>query len=164
MWIIEKYIKYALIFVAVWAALFVQLNFGCAKTRTYQMQPLYAPEEYFTYRKSWDLADIKTGSIVYYERAYRDIRPDEIDTVGRVIAVEGQRVKIDMGTVYVDGGLLSEPYVSEENKSNEVTEEILVPAGHVYILNDHRKLVSAPDSRNFGPLWAKSIIGIIRKE
>ncbi len=162
MWVIEKYIKYAIIFVALWAILFVQLNFGCAKSRTYQMQPLQGPEEYFTYRKSSAIPDMKTGTIVYFARAYRNIKPDEIDMIGRVVAVEGQRVRIDVGTIYVDRSPLSEPYVSEENKSNEVHEEILIPAGHVYVLNDNRRLITTPDSRNFGPLWAKSIVGIVR--
>ncbi len=162
MWVIEKYIKYAIIFVALWAILFVQLNFGCAKSRTYQMQPLMGPESYFTYRKSSDIEDLKTGSTVYFERAYRGMKPDEIDVVSRVVAVEGQRVRIDIGTIYVDGGPLSEPYVGEDNKTNEVHEEILIPAGHVYVLNDNRRLMTAPDSRSFGPLWAKSIIGIVR--
>ncbi|MDQ7778138.1 MAG: signal peptidase I [Planctomycetota bacterium] len=161
MWLIEKYIKYGVIFVVLWALLFLQLNYGCSKVKSMQMQPLMDNEKYFVYKKSSDMDDLKTGSIIYYERAYRGLK--EIDMVGRVVAREGERIRIESGNVILDGTALAEAYVNEDNRFSESFEEIQVPKGHVYVMNDNRRLPTMPDSRRFGPLWAKSIIGIIKE-
>ena len=75
--------------------------------------------------------------------------------IKRVIAVAGDRVRIDRGTVYVNGIRLSEPYVRFED--NRSFPEAAIPSNSVYVLGDNR--VNSEDSRFFGPVSDSELMG-----
>ena len=77
--------------------------------------------------------------------------------IKRVIATEGDLVRIDEGKVYVNGSLLDEPYVPEEYADFRSYPEIKVPAHCYFLLGDHR--TSSSDSRDFGPVNQRFIYG-----
>jgi len=77
--------------------------------------------------------------------------------IKRVIAVEGDRVRIDEGRVYVNGKLLNEPYVPSEYEDFRSYPQITVPAHSYFLLGDHR--TSSSDSRDFGPVDQRYIYG-----
>ena len=77
---------------------------------------------------------------------------------GRVYALEGQRVRIEAGALFVDDQEVEDPYVRYRNK-DEYYPELIVPAGSVFVLNDLRGRKGADrwDSRNLGPIPFRSI-------
>ncbi len=85
--------------------------------------------------------------------------------VKRVIATEGQKVKIDFDTnsVYVDGEKLDEYYIKSdetdvmEQKGWNNVEEYQVPEGQVFVMGDNRN--NSFDSRSMGCVSKKSILG-----
>ena len=88
--------------------------------------------------------------------------------VKRVIALEGQTVKITPTEIYVDGKLLDEPYVYiGDNFGNEIKDyyylpeggyfEITVPEGEIFVMGDHRN--NSDDSRSIGTISKEAIIG-----
>ncbi len=83
--------------------------------------------------------------------------------IKRVIAVENQHVVIKNGKVYVDEKLLAEPYINGETTliSNELYDDVVVPQGCVYVLGDNRLPDKSMDSRAFGTVSAKKIIGTV---
>ena len=68
--------------------------------------------------------------------------------VKRVIATEGQVVKIDnmSGEVYVDGEKLSEPYINNKTYTMTGESEFIVPEGHTFVMGDNRG--NSHDSRS----------------
>ena len=83
--------------------------------------------------------------------------------IKRVIATEGQTVKIDFEKwqVYVDGELLEEDYVLRREGDMHYAAfyngEFTVPEGQVYVMGDNRN--DSTDSRVLGCLDEHNIIG-----
>ena len=87
--------------------------------------------------------------------------------VKRIIATEGQTVRITKTDVYVDGKKLIEPYVYTEDYTglvyhydipeNQEYVEVVVPEGEIYVMGDHRN--NSDDSRDRGTIKEDAIIG-----
>ena len=78
--------------------------------------------------------------------------------IKRVIAIEGQRVKIENGYVYVDGNKIEENYVFRDGMDSILNmPEITVSDNHIFIMGDHRN--NSHDSRNFGEVDSRLVIG-----
>lgn len=77
------------------------------------------------------------------------------DLLKRVVAIEGQRVRVEDGVVFVDGVPLEEPYLAEPPA--QPLDELVVPEGHVFVMGDNRN--RSHDSRAFGPVPVSEIVG-----
>jgi len=84
-------------------------------------------------------------------------RDPEKSYIKRVIALPGDRLRINRGQVWVNGERLSEPYVPEIYRDNRSMAEIVVPEGSYFMMGDHRSISS--DSREFGPVERSLIYG-----
>jgi signal peptidase I len=77
--------------------------------------------------------------------------------IKRVIGVPGDSVRIDRGTVYVNGHALREDYVPPEYRDTFSSPEVTVTENHYYVLGDHRS--SSSDSRTWGLVSRENIYG-----
>lgn len=93
------------------------------------------------------------------------VRTDGINMiiVKRVIAVGGQTVDIDFesGSVFVDGNLLDEKYISEPTTRDEFAFEypLTVPEGYIFVMGDNRNISKDSRHPDIGLVDEKSIIG-----
>ena len=93
------------------------------------------------------------------EEKFPHISPKE-PLIKRVIATEGQSVKIIDGEVYVDGNKIEENYVFRDGLDSILyMQEITVSENHVFIMGDHRN--DSLDSRYFGEIDSRLIIGSV---
>lgn len=116
---------------------------------------------------SYRLHDIHRGDVVVFERITMDgatVAHD--DLIKRVVALEGDTVEIKNCELFVNGAVVSEEYLPEDDLSQNdlnsrcgqpVVEKSTVPAGKVYVLGDNRP--ESFDSRRFGPIEKKLVIG-----
>jgi signal peptidase I len=81
--------------------------------------------------------------------------------IKRVIATENQHVEIRDGKVFVDGSELSESYTntSETYAAGSPYDDIIVPEDCIYLLGDNRIPDKSRDSRTFGVVSKKRIVG-----
>jgi signal peptidase I len=90
--------------------------------------------------------------------------------IKRVVALPGETISVNAGSVYIDGRRLDEPYVQTANGRPEPTEPFRgtgnawalerpykVPAGHYFLMGDNRAV--SDDSRDWGPAPSREIIG-----
>jgi len=103
----------------------------------------------FVYRFS----AIEAGDVVVF-RYPRDVQKSYIK---RVIAVPGDRLRIDHGRVFVNGRQLDEPYIPAEYRDVRSIDPMVVPVGEYFVMGDHRSISS--DSREFGPVRRDLIYG-----
>ena len=103
-------------------------------------------------------------SNLFYTPDYGDIvvitRTNDTPLIKRVIAVEGDRVRIDKdtGKVYRNDVELEEPYVlGGFTPQNGMSDEITVPAGTIFVMGDNRR--ESLDSRILGVQSMDNLVG-----
>lgn len=132
--------------------------------KTFIVQPFWVPtgsmiptilpnDRVLAIKFIYKFTDPKPGDIV----VFLPPNGDQKDYIKRVIAVEGQKVKIKDGLVYVNGKPLREDYLSEDNFDSGSMPEIVVPEDHIFVMGDNRP--NSLDSRVFGPIKKDMIIG-----
>jgi signal peptidase I len=98
---------------------------------------------------SYLLGDVRRGDVV----VLRCPLDPSLDYIKRVIALPGDEVRIDDGSVFVNGERVDEPYIAsagdagaEEERRSRLCERI--ESDHYFVLGDNRDHSS--DSREFG--------------
>jgi signal peptidase I len=96
---------------------------------------------------------IEQGDVVVFHYP----RDPQKSYIKRIIAVPGDRLRIDRGRVYVNGKVLGEPYIPEEYRDTRSLDAMVIPKGEYFVMGDHRSISS--DSREFGPVKRELIYG-----
>ena len=103
----------------------------------------------FIYR----FAEPERGDIVVFE----DVEGGEDDLIKRVVAVPGDRVRVNAGVLKVNGEFQEEPYVKPQFPDGNIYGPEKVPEGYVFVMGDNRG--NSADSRVFGLLPIENIEG-----
>jgi signal peptidase I len=101
----------------------------------------------------YHFAAIARGDVVVFHYP----RDPEKSYIKRVIAVPGDRLRIDHGVVWINGKRQVESYVPEEFQDTRSFAEVVIPEGSYFMMGDHRSISS--DSREFGPVERSLIYG-----
>jgi signal peptidase I len=120
---------------------------------TSMMPTLADQERVFINKFVYKLEAIHRGDVVVF-RYPRDISKSYIK---RVVAVSGDRVRIEDGVLYVNDVRLPEAYVPEDYWDARSYPETVIPRHSYFVLGDHRNLSN--DSRDFGPVDEQFIYG-----
>jgi signal peptidase I len=142
---------------AVYATLIVTFGFQVARVEGQSMAPTLADQDRLIVNKLiYRLGAPRRGDIVML---YYPIDPDK-SFVKRVIAEEGDTVRIVDGRVYVNGVPLSDEYVPTEYRSHDDWGPQTIPEGYYFVMGDHRN--NSSDSRHWGMVPKKYIIGKVQ--
>ena len=78
----------------------------------------------------------------------------------RVIAEEGDTVKIEDGRVFVNDVPMQDDYVLAEYRSHEDQPAQVIPSGYYFVMGDHRN--NSSDSRTWGEVPKRYIVGRVQ--
>jgi signal peptidase I len=143
-----------LVISAVAAALIILFLYQPVRVEGTSMLPrLEDSDRLFINKFVYHVSAIDRGDVVVFHYP----RDPEKSYIKRVIALPGDDLRVDQGHVYVNGKLLSEPYVPAEYQDNRSVAEMTLPPHEYYMMGDHRSISS--DSRDFGPVERSLIYG-----
>lgn len=123
----------------------------------------------FINKIAYRVGEIHAGDVVVFQYP----RDHTKSYIKRVIATPGDELRIDHGSVYVNGKHLPEPYVPNRFSDDRSQPEMVLPKGEYFVMGDHRSISS--DSRDFGPVdrdliygkavfvyWPMEQVGVVR--
>src|ERR1022692_2506947 len=150
---ISGWLRDMLISLAV-SAFFIIFLYQPVKVEGTSMMPtLEDQERVFINKFVYRLEPIERGDVV----VFRYPRDTSKSYIKRVIAVAGDRVKIEDGMVYVNDRQIAETYVPQTYEDVRSYPETVVPPHSYFVMGDHRNLSN--DSRDFGPVDESYIYG-----
>ena len=142
---------------AVYATLIVTFGFQVARVEGLSMAPTLDDQDRLIVNKLvYRLSSPRRSDIVML---YYPLNPDK-SFVKRVIAEEGDQVRIVDGRVYVNDVPLPDDYVAEEYRSHDDWGPQVIPEGYYFVMGDHRN--NSSDSRHWGMVPKKYIIGKVQ--
>src|SRR5947208_2087044 len=146
-----------LISAAVYATLIVTFGFQVARVDGLSMAPTLEDHDRLIVNKLvYEIGDPRPGDIVML---YYPLNPDKM-FVKRVIAREGDTVRIVDGRVYVNDVPLHDDYVPAEFRSHDDWGPQVIQQGYYFVMGDHRN--NSSDSRHWGPVPKKYIVGKVK--
>ena len=142
---------------AIYATLIVTFCFQVARVDGLSMAPTLQDHDRLIVNKLvYELGEPRPGDIVML---YYPLNPEKM-FVKRVIAKEGDTVRIVDGHVYVNDVPLHDDYVPEEFRSHDDWGPTVVQQGYYFVMGDHRN--NSSDSRHWGPVPKKYIVGKVK--
>jgi signal peptidase I len=143
---------------AVYATLIVTFGFQVARVEGQSMAPTLADQDRLIVNKAAYrfFEEPQIGDIVML---YYPLNPDK-SFVKRVIAKEGDQVRIVDGRVYRNDVLINDEYVPIEYRSHDDWGPEVVPEGQYFVMGDHRN--NSSDSRHWRWVPKKYIIGKVQ--
>ena len=142
---------------AVYATLIVTFGFQVARVEGHSMAPTLADQDRLIVNKlAYRIGEPHLGDIVML---YYPNDPNK-SFVKRVIAEEGQQVRIVDGKVYRNDLLLDDSFVPADYRSHDDWGPQVIPEGYYFVMGDHRN--NSSDSRHWGFVPKKYIIGKVQ--
>jgi signal peptidase I len=142
---------------AVYATLIVTFGFQVARVEGHSMAPTLSDQDRLIVNKlAYRIGEPHTGDVVML---YYPLDPNK-SFVKRVIAEEGDQVRIVDGKVYRNDVLLDDSFVPPDFRSHDDWGPQVIPEGYYFVMGDHRN--NSSDSRHWGMVPKKYIIGKVQ--
>jgi len=142
---------------AVYATLIVTFGFQVARVEGMSMAPTLQDQDRLIVNKlAYRIGDPKVGDIVML---YYPLKPEK-SFVKRIIAEEGDQVRIVDGRVFRNDVPLDDSFVPAEYRSHDDWGPQVIPEGYYFVMGDHRN--NSSDSRHWGFVPKKYIIGKVQ--
>jgi signal peptidase I len=122
------------------------------------MPTLHANNYVFLSRQAYLFSEPKAGDIIVFNSELTASDGSNKLLIKRVIALPGDRVTIADGNVYINGILIDEPYIYENETSGNIDDR-LIPEGKVFVMGDNRRVSTDSRCERVGDVSVSDIVG-----
>lgn len=159
---LAEFIQTLAVFAAIAVAVYVFIGQPHKVFGSSMFPTLHSGDFILTDKITYRLADPKKGEIIVFIHPNPKQISESDDYIKRIIATPRDSVRVQDGSVYVNGEKISEPYLQASPFTSPGSflregEEIEVPADNFVAFGDNRSASS--DSREWGFLTRDEIIG-----
>ncbi len=153
-----EFIQTLVIFLAIGTAIYLFI----AQPHRVSGQSMYPTLEngdyILTNKIGYTFGEPQRGQII----VFKEPRDESLDFIKRIIALPGDRLKIQNGKIFLNGNVLNEVYLHEDVTTLPATflkdgQEVTVPEGRYIVIGDNR--LASSDSREWGFITRDEIIG-----
>lgn len=153
-----EFIETVVVFGAIFAALYLFVAQFHKVSGNSMVPTMHTGDYLITEKISYRFRQPKKGEIV----VLKNPRDESQDFIKRIIAIPGDNLQISNKTVYLNGELLQEKYLSPGTTTKSgafLTEGALIKVGsnQYFVFGDNRDHSS--DSREWGPVTKEEIVG-----
>jgi signal peptidase I len=142
---------------AIYATFVVTFVFQIARVDGRSMSPTLEDQDRLIVNKlAYELGDPARGDIVMLRYP---LDPEKM-FVKRVIATEGDTVRINDGRVFVNEHELADEEVPDAFRGHDHLGPSIVQQGYCFVMGDHRN--NSSDSRHWGPVPKKYVVGKVK--
>jgi signal peptidase I len=152
-WTLTSWLRDLVVSVSISAFIIMFLYQPVRVEGTSMLPMLEDQDRLFINKMAYHVGDIQRGDVVVFQYP----RDHTKSYIKRVIALPGDRLRIDHGQVIVNDKPLLEKYVPVRFVDSRSQRELQIPMGEYYVMGDHRSISS--DSRDFGPVDRQLIYG-----
>lgn len=123
------------------------------------MEPTFQSGDYIlTSRVTYKMRSPQRGDVV----VFKSPKNPDIEYIKRIIALPGDKIRIENTNIYINNKLLQENYIADRTNLWEggflkEGTTLAVPDDEIFVMGDNRPRSS--DSREFGPVPIDSVIG-----
>jgi len=149
----HSWVRDLVVSVAVSAFIIIFLYQPVRVEGTSMLPVLEDQDRLFINKIAYRVGDIHPGDVVVFQYPHDHTK----SYIKRVIALPGDRLRIDRGVVWLNGVPQTEGYVPEEYRDSRSMAEMVVPRDAYFMMGDHRSISS--DSREFGPVERGLVYG-----
>lgn len=150
-----------------WTVLIVAAVVIAVVVRAFVFQAFYIPSEsmvptlkigdrVLVNKLSYQLHDPERGDVVVFKAPPAAATGDVKDLVKRIVGLPGDTIEGRDGRIYINGKLLTEPYLPAGTQSRTFGPEHVPPDGY-FMLGDNRQF--SKDSTFFGAIKRSELIG-----
>ena len=107
-------------------------------------------EKILVFKLAYNFSKLGRGDLIL-------LKADNKIWVKRIVGLPGEQVEIKDGKVKINGKVLLESYVKEIHTYGD--QRVILVENQFYVLGDNREPNQSIDSRIFGPISKKSILG-----
>jgi signal peptidase I len=165
-----------------WASILLVAGVAALLLRAFVIQPYFIPsgsmeptlrvnDKVLVDKLSYDLHSVHRGDVVVFKKPADEYDPGVTDLIKRVIGLPGETISLESGQIYINGKLLDQRWLPAEGftdpgpaitnlgcaNTGPNVDYCVIPRGDYYVMGDNRG--DSDDSRYFGPIPAKLIIG-----
>jgi signal peptidase I len=101
------------------------------------MYPTLEPNNYLIINKiPYIIHEPERGDIIVFKSSLKTLDGKEKDLIKRVIAIEGDRIAVKDGKLYINGEEIKEDYINGDFTTGDI--ELQVPEDQVFVMGDNR--------------------------